>query len=224
MKVNFLKRLESSIHSFAITLERTIEKIEALKERIRRFQSFRDENPNLDLEEIEIEAFEDEELQEAMQVGKKLVFNMAHLDVETWLADLQCDKEQLELPYLFAKDIIPERDAKLAKLKELIAAKVKNPTIDQRGQPNRKVLVFTHFADTAAYLYDALRPWATQDLGIQLAMVAGGASGNQTTFGKRDFSHILTNFSPVAKKRAQMQSMPQEGEIDLLIEIGRAHV
>ena len=217
MKVNFLKRLESSVHSFAITLERTIKKIEALKERIRRFQSFRDENPNLDLEEIEVEAFEDEELQEAMQVGKKLVFNMAHLDVETWLADLQRDKEQLELPYLFAKDITPERDAKLAKLKELIAAKVKNPTIDQRGQPNRKVLVFTHFADTAAYLYDALRPWATQDLGIQLAMVAGGASGNQTTFGKRDFSHILTNFSPVAKKRAQMQSMPQEGEIDLLI-------
>ena len=215
MKVNFLKRLESSVHSFAITLERTIEKIEALKERIRRFQAFRDENP--DLEAIEIEALEDEELQEAMQVGRKLVFNMAHLDGEAWMADLQRDKEQLKRPHLFAKDITPERDAKLAKLKELIAKKVKHPTIDQRGQPNRKVLVFTHFADTAAYLYDALRPWATKDLGIQLAMVSGGASGNQTTFGKRDFSHILTNFSPVAKKRAQMMSMPQEGEIDLLI-------
>ena len=217
MKVNFLKRLESSVHSFAITLERTIEKIEALKERIRRFQAFRDENPDLDLEAIEIEALEDEELQEAMQVGRKLVFNMAHLDGEAWMADLQRDQEQLKRPHLFAKDITPERDAKLAKLKELIAEKVKHPTIDQRGQPNRKVLVFTHFADTAAYLYDALRPWATKDLGIQLAMVSGGASGNQTTFGKRDFSHILTNFSPVAKKRAQMTSMPQEGEIDLLI-------
>ena len=217
MKVNFLKRLESSVHSFAITLERTIEKIEALKERIRRFQAFRDENPDLDLEAIEIEALEDEESQEAMQVGRKLVFNMAHLDGAAWMADLQRDQEQLKRPYLFAKDITPERDAKLAKLKELIAEKVKHPTIDQRGQPNRKVLVFTHFADTAAYLYDALRPWATKDLGIQLAMVSGGASGNQTTFGKRDFSHILTNFSPVAKKRAQMTSMPQEGEIDLLI-------
>lgn len=217
MKVNFLKRLESSVHSFAITLERTLAKIEALKERIRRFQAFRAENPDLDLEEIEVEALEDEELQEAMQVGKKLVFNMVHLDVEAWLADLQRDKEQLELPYLFAKDITPDRDAKLAKLKELIAAKVEHPTTDQRGKPNRKVLVFTHFADTAAYLYDALRPWATQDLGIHLAVVSGGASGNQTTFGKRDFSHILTNFAPVAKQRAQMPSMPQEGAIDLLI-------
>ena len=217
MKVNFLKRLESSVHSFAITMERTIEKIEALKERIRRFQEFRADNPDLDLEDGSVEDFGDEELQEAMQVGKKLVFNMAHLDCEAWLADLQRDREQLELPYLFAKDITPERDAKLAKLKELIAEKVKHPTMDQRGQPNRKVLVFTHFADTAAYLYDALRLWATQDLGIHLAMVSGGASGNQTTFGQRDFSHILTNFSPVAKQRAQMQSMPQEGAIDLLI-------
>ena len=215
MKVNFLKRLESSVHSFAITLERTIEKIEVLTARIRRFQAFRDDNP--DLEAIEIEALEDEELQEAMQVGEKLVFNMAHLDVEAWLADLQRDKEQLELPYLFAKDVTTERDAKLAKLKELITEKVKHPTIDQRGQPNRKVLVFTAFADTAAYLYDALRPWATQELKIHSAMVSGGAAGSKTTFGKADFSHILTNFSPVAKKRALMKSMPQEGAIDLLI-------
>ena len=71
MKVNFLKRLESSVHSFAITMQRTIAKIEALEERIRRFQEFRDDNPDLDLEEIEIEALEDEELQEAMQVGQK---------------------------------------------------------------------------------------------------------------------------------------------------------
>ncbi|MYB55065.1 MAG: ATP-dependent helicase [Gemmatimonadetes bacterium] len=216
MKVNFLKRLESSVHSFAITMQRTIEKIEALEERIRRFQAFRDDNPDLDLEEIEIEALEDEELQEAMQVGRKLVFKMAHLNVDKWLEDLKRDKEQLELPYLFAKDITPDRDAKLAKLKELIAEKVKHPTTAKNDQPNRKVLVFTHFADTATYLYNALRQWATDELGIQIAMVSGG-SENKTTFGRNEFSNILTNFSPVAKKRAQMESMPQDGEIDLLI-------
>ena len=216
MKVNFLKRLESSVHSFAITMQRTMEKIEALEERIRRFQAFRDNSPDLDLEEIEIEALEDEELQEALQVGEKLVFKMAHLNVDKWLKDLKRDKEQLELPYLFAKDITPDRDAKLAKLKELIAEKVKNPTTDKHGRPNRKVLVFTHFADTATYLYNALRQWATDELGIHIAMVSGG-SENKTTFGRNEFSNILTNFSPVAKKRAQMESMPQDDEIDLLI-------
>ena len=34
MKVNFLKRLESSVRSFEITMGRTIAKIEALEEKI----------------------------------------------------------------------------------------------------------------------------------------------------------------------------------------------
>ena len=217
MKVNFLKRLESSAHSFTITLGRTLEKIEQLKGRIKRFQRFREESPDLDMADIEVEALEDEELQAAMQVGQNLVFKMAHLDVESWLEDLDRDREQLELPYLFAKDITVNRDAKLAKLKELIAEKVKNPTTDKEERPNRKVLVFTAFADTAAYLYDALHQWANEELGIHIAMVSGGTSGCKTTFGKNEFSHILTNFSPVSKHRSQMPSMPQEEEIDLLI-------
>lgn len=219
MKVNFLKRLESSIHSFGITMDRTIEKIERLEKRIKRFQEFRDENPDVDIEDIEIEALEDEELQEAMQVGKKLVFKMAHLDTERWLKDLQHDREQLELPRLCAKDVTVDRDAKLAKLKKLIAKKVKQPTIDKKGRPNRKVLVFTAFADTAAYLYNALEQWAKEKLGIHIAMVSGGTGGNKTTFlGSTEFSNILTNFSPKSKKRHLMKTtMPQDEEIDLLI-------
>ena len=209
MKVNFLKRLESSVHSFGITMDRTIEKIDRLEKRIKRFQEFRDENPDVDIEDIEIEALEDEELQEAMQVGKKLVFKMAHLDTERWLKDLQRDREQLELPRLYAKDVTIARDAKLAKLKKLIAEKIK--------QPNRKILVFTAFADTAKYLYEALEQWATEDLGIHIAMVSGGTDGNKTSFGKTEFSNILTNFSPNSKKRHLMKSMPQDEEIDLLI-------
>ena len=217
MKVNFLKRLESSVHSFTITLGRTLEKIEQLKGRINRFQRFREESPDLDMADIEVEALEDEELQAAMQVGQNLVFKMAHLDVESWLEDLDRDREQLELPYLFAKDITVNRDAKLTKLKELIAEKVKNPATDKEERPNRKVLVFTAFADTAAYLYDALQQWANEELGIHIAMVSGGTSGCQTTFDRSEFSRILTNFSPVSKHRSQMPSMPQEGAIDLLI-------
>ena len=217
MKVNFLKRLESSVHSFGITMDRTIEKIDRLEKRIKRFQEFRDENPDMDLEEVDIEALEDEELQEAMQVGKKLTFKMAHLDTERWLKDLQRDRDQLELPRLYAKDVTADRDAKLAKLKERIAKKVKQPTTDKKGRPNRKVLVFTAFADTAAYLHKELEQWATKELGIHIAMVSGGTGGNKTTFGKSEFSNILTNFSPHAKKRSVMESMPQDEEIDLLI-------
>ncbi len=209
MKVNFLKRLESSVHAFGITMDRTIEKIDQLEERIKRFQEFQAENPDTDLEEVHIEALEDEELQEAMQVGKKLTFKMAHLDTERWLKDLKHDRDQLELPRLYAKDVTTNRDAKLAKLKELIAEKV--------NQPNRKVLVFTAFADTAAYLYNALEDWATKELGIHIATVSGGKDGSKTSFGKREFGNILTNFSPNSKKRHLMESMPQDKEIDLLI-------
>ena len=218
MKVNFLKRLESSVHSFGITMGRTIEKIEQLEKRIKRFQEFREENPDMDLEDVDIEALEDEDLQEAMQVGKKLVFKMVHLDTERWLKDLEHDREQLELPYLYAKDVTDDRDAKLSKLKQLIAEKVKQPTKNKKGRPNRKVLVFTAFADTAKYLYDALEQWATEELGVHIGMVSGGTSGNKTTFGRTEFSNILTNFSPKSKKRHLMKTtMPQDEEIDLFI-------
>ena len=217
MKVNFLKRLESSVSSFAITMERTIQKIQDLEDRIKRFQQFRAEHTDLDMDDLKIEDLDDEDLEAAMQVGEKLVIKMAHLDVKWWLKDLARDRQQLEPLYHFAKGITVARDAKLAKLKEMVAEKVKTPTIDKRGRPNRKVLVFTAFADTAKYLYDALHQWATEELGIHIAMVSGGSSGCETTFGKKEFNDILTNFSPVSKSRSQMQSMPQDEEIDLLI-------
>jgi hypothetical protein len=220
MKVNFLKRLESSIHSFALTMERTIKKTEELETKIKNFkqlQQSRDANQTVSFSDWMIEDLDDEELQDAMQVGQKLIFQMAHLDVETWLKDLKNDKEQLKKIYNSAQSISVERDAKLAELKELIAEKVRNPTINKHGQPNRKVLVFTAFADTAVYLYEGLRAWATGELQINLALVTGGSAANKTTFGKNEFNHVLTNFSPFAKKRAQIPSMRQEGEIDLLI-------
>ena len=219
MKVNFLKRLESSIRSFALTMERTITKTGDLEKKIKIFQlqQSRDANQTVTFSDWMIEDLDDEELQDAMQVGQKLIFQMAHLDVETWLKDLKNDKEQLKKIYNSAQSISVERDAKLAELKELIAEKVKHPTANKHDQPNRKVLVFTAFADTAVYLYEGLREWARVELKINLALVTGGSAANKTTFGKNEFNHILTNFSPFAKKRAQIPSMQQDGEIDLLI-------
>ena len=217
MKVNFLKRLESSVRSFRITLERTLAKIEELEARIRRFQEYRAENPDLDPAEMEIDADDDEELQAAFEVGKSLKFKMAHLDIERWLEDLQRDREQLTRPYQSAMKVCAARDAKLAKLKELIAAKARDPSSTKTGKLNRKVLVFTAFADTADYLYGELHEWAQAELGIRTGMVTGGAMPNRTTLGKTNFIDILTNFSPIAKNRASDSTMPQEEEIDLLI-------
>lgn len=217
MKVSFLKRLESSVNSFAITMARTVQKIQDLQNRIGRFKAYQSENPEIDFDELQIEDIDDEELQEVLEVGKKLKFKMAHLKLDEWLQALEADKRQL-LPLLnAARQVTVERDAKLAELKRIIRDKVQNPTRDKTNRPNRKVLVFTAFADTAAYLYDALKPWARDELGIHLAMVTGGARENQTTYGRNEFNAILTNFSPIAKKRGKVQGMAQDAEIDLLI-------
>jgi hypothetical protein len=75
--------------------------------------------------------------------------------------------------------------------------KLSRPTTNKDGKKNRKILVFTAFADTAAYLYSSIKDWALKKLKVHLALVSGGSTENKTTFGKNDYSHILTNFSPV---------------------------
>jgi len=225
MKVNFLKRLESSVTAFALTMERTIGKIEALEDRLRRFLALKEANPDLDLADIkpeELAGEEDEEVRDALEVGKKLVYKFAHLDVQKWLDALHHDKQQLNTLFVQAKDVTPDRDEKLRVLKSLIAEKVRTPRSNRDGKPNLKVLVFTAFADTARYLYEQLHGWALDELRVHSALVVGGG-GCETTYRPKgfsrldDFDRILTNFSPIAKKRAMISSMPQEGEIDLLI-------
>lgn len=217
MKVNFLKRLESSVSSFAISMERTMEKIKTLEEKIKTFKQARTENRTLDFEMVDDVDAEDEELRDAMQTGTRLKYQLEHLDIDRWLRDLANDRKQLNILSLSAKQVTVERDAKLKELKQLIEAKVRNPARDKDGEPVRKVLVFTAFADTSAYLYEALVGWARDELGIHVATVSGGPGGNRTTLGGTNFNEILTNFSPVAKKRYGMRGMSQEEEIDLLI-------
>jgi hypothetical protein len=216
MKVNFLKRLESSVFSFNVTMERTIAKIEQLEQRIRDFDALRDSNSEIEFEDLQIPDIEDEELQEALQVGGKLKFNLAHLDLDAWLGDLAGDKQQLNMLATTAAAVTAERDGKLLALKGIIRDKIQKPTKTRDGRPNRKVLVFTAFADTAGYLYEHLRDWARDEMGVHIALVTGSRQ-DRTTLGKADFNHILTNFSPIAKGRAHMPGMPQEAQIDLLI-------
>ena len=215
MKVNFLKRLESSVESFEITMGRTIAKIEDLERKIRNYQASPTQDPESQELELNLELPEAED-DDPMEVGGKFKYRLEHLHLDRWLKDLQRDKQQLSLLHSSAEAVTPQRDAKLQELKHLIERKAEDPTTNKLGQPNKKVLVFTAFADTAAYLFASLRSWAQKELGIHIALVAGSGD-NQTTFGKTDFNQILTNFSPRSKNRDKIPSMPQDAEIDLLI-------
>ena len=214
MKVNFLKRLESSIESFEISMDRTIQKIERLENKINEFIKSKQKTHIEVLEALEPDEDELEENAddlEQWQVGKKLKFDLADLELTDWLTDLGKDKEALIDLYNNAVAVTPDRDAKLKDLKKLIQDKINQPL----NISNKKVIVFTAFADTANYLFDELKNWVQNDLKLNIALVAGSQS--KTSFGKAEYSHILTNFSPIAKNRNKMKSMPQDGTIDILI-------
>ena len=153
MKINFLKRLESSIESFEISMERTINKISGLEKRI--FDFKQRAQRTMDSEEIEspeIYDEDDEDLNDANSIGKKLKFNLAHLDLDLWLKDLKSDKDALVLLKASAQAVTPDRDKKLSVLKELIKDKIDKSL----NSGNKKVVIFTAFADTANYLYENL--------------------------------------------------------------------
>lgn len=214
MKVNYLKRLESSIESFEISLDRTIQKIENLEKKIASFMKNKISTQESTLEDAqpgEEELEEDGEDIDQWQVGKKLKFDLADLKLKEWLEDLSKDKAALVDLYNNAIAVTPDRDAKLHELRKIIENKIKNPTNDG----NKKIVIFTAFADTAQYIYDNLSKWIKNDLNLNSALVSG--SHTQTTFGKNDYDSILTNFSPISKNRSKMKTAPQQGEIDILI-------
>jgi len=219
MKVNYLKRLESSIESFEISLDRTIRKIEQLEEKIdawrirpesaNKYFSIEDVlNDSLGLDQREEEDGDDDEV---WKVGKKLKFDLADLDIDTWSVDLKKDKNQLIDLYNSAASVNPDHDAKLALLKKTILEKVRTPF----NGSNKRILVFTAFADTAEYLYNCIKDWYRGETGLYCARVAG--SDSATTLGHNDYDAILTNFSPISKRRAQLRNIEHESEIDLLI-------
>jgi hypothetical protein len=215
MKVNFLKRLESSIHSFRVTLDRTIRKIDELLGLI---HSYRESLPPAGADapsftmpdELQFGELDDED-SDSFTVGKKIEFQLRDLDLDGWERDLHQDRDALLGLFNSAEVITSDRDAKLAELKKLIKKKTEEPWNDG----NKKVLLFTAFADTADYIYRAIEPWYRNEMGGQCALVAGTTT--RTTYGKNQFDAILTNFSPRAKNRDMLNGDTPTEEIDLLI-------
>lgn len=219
MKVGFMKRLESSIHAFALTMNRTLGKIDALIDKIDRFEANKLPEGLYEVEDDYEEQFDDEnsDFEDHWTVGKKLKYHLQHLDLDRWREALSSDKDQLLSLYNAAQAIDPSRDAKLHNLKELITNKQQHFV----NAGNRKVLIFTAFSDTAEYLYENIKTWAKTELGLNTALVSG-STANKTTLKMplhfaNDFNAILTCFAPTAKNRDQLDFLPQSEEIDILI-------
>ena len=207
IRTNFLKRLESSAHSLTLTLDRTIAKIDALLDKIDRYESRLTAVENL----TDTLPDDDEDDEEFLINRARYPYSLADLNLHDWKRELRQDKVTLSGAHASVAQITPQRDGKLARLKQQIKDRAANPTTDRNGRVNRKLLVFTTFKDTAEYLYDNLRDLAGS-LNLNMAMVAGDAT--LTTVGANNFNSILDNFAPVARGRSDSN----DGcDIDLLI-------
>ena len=212
MTVNLLKRLESSVEAFRLTLSKIEEAVDRTLNRIEsRTDTVVDIDPQLAGQELDFDD-EDDDNVEALSLGETIRIDLDDIDVDSWKRDLWNDRETLrELLDEMAK-VTPDRDLKLQALKRLIEAKAAIPI----NPGNRKTLIFSAFADTAKYLYRELAP-SLVDAGLESALVTGGSQRAKTTLGTGyDFQQVLTLFSPKSKQRHL--TMPQEtGELDVLI-------
>ena len=215
MTTNLLKRLESSIESFRLTLQslrtnhtNTLDKISSFHSsgKAASIDDLTDQLQNLDADDDDLPILGEHE------IGGKIKISLADMDLPSWEHELKCDLEIIDALLVSMNKIMPADDAKLQHLKALILKKVDTPINDN----NKKIIVFTAFADTANYLYDNL----AQDLlflkHLHSAKVTGSAPPKSTLKKSYDFQELLTLFSPRSKEKAVV--LPHEpAEIDLLI-------
>jgi len=210
MRVNLLKRMESSIHSFSLTAGKLAGRVEGLLAKIEAHESG-------DIDALNIEDVHDFELDspdfEPFLIGNKTKVLLQDMDLIRFKQELEADQIFLNDLAQSAKQVTAERDAKLKLLRQAISNKINNPL----NAGNKKVIVFTAFADTAQYLYANLAGWVEDELGIKSALVTGGGTNKTTLVGLgSDLNNILTAFSPVSKERDKVDP-DATTEIDLLI-------
>ena len=208
LRVNLLKRMESSIHSFTKTLAKLLGKVEDTLKRIDEHRC--EEYTELSIEDIDLEAGDFDQV----LIGAKVKVLLTDIDLIRWKQDLEEDQKILVGLLRQGRQVGPQRDEKLHKIKALIAEKINNPI----NTGNKKVLIFTAFSDTASYLYDNIADWAQNELGVYSATVSGGTGRNATTLpgSRTDLVSLLTAFSPISKERASIEGSGTE-EIDILI-------
>ncbi|MGY6648041.1 helicase-related protein [Wenyingzhuangia sp. IMCC45574] len=207
MRVNLLKRMESSINSFGLTLDKLLSNINTMLSKIENEDAFLDEK--LLIEEIDT----DDTTLDDFLIGNKVKVLIQDLDLIRWKQDLNEDKTRLEKLLKEAITIDEKRDAKLIQLKKIITNKISSPL----NLDNKKVIIFTAFSDTATYLYKEIHKWAKDTHQINTALITGSGSNKTTMKGIRtDLNELLTNFSPRSKERNKTQPNLEE-QIDVLI-------
>ena len=213
MATNLMKRLESSVFSFKQTLVRVSDLMKRTLDIIREFEKT-DQDTDLETCEISDDDFDAEDTNtDFFTIGKKVSINLADMDIIAWQNELKEDTQRLKLLQSMVADITPEHDLKLRTLFDLIDEKLNHPI----NEGNKKILVFTAFADTAEYLYDHVSTYVKDKYGLDSALITGTANGQTTVRGLRtDINTILTCFSPISKERDAL--IPEsKTEIDVLI-------
>jgi SNF2 family DNA or RNA helicase len=187
MRVNILKRLESSIHSFKLTVERIKDKMDAMLSKIEHGLDYQ-----VDLEE----EIDDDEVDD-LELGTKVKVKLKDLDLIRLKADLKEDQAALEYLLQVTSKVSVKDDAKLIQLKKQITDKIKHPL----NVGNKKVIIFTAFADTAAYLHDNLSDLLYTTFGIYTGIVTGSqVTKSNVPKARNDFEEILSMFSPKSNK------------------------
>lgn len=211
MSINLLKRLESSVHSFRLTIDRIHDFIDKT---IQVIEAYRSGSVTLDLVDVtSADLDEDDENDNVFTVGKKMKIDLADMDYTSWLHELVSDRDNLELLSLMVQDITPAHDTKLQTLFECIDQKMAQPI----NEGNRKIIVFTAFSDTADYLYQQVSTYVLRKYGMQTAEITGTVDGKTTIPRLRaDLNTVLTCFSPVSKGRDVLMPGSSQ-EIDVLI-------
>ena len=212
MSINLLKRLESSVNSFQLTLNRIKALINGTIQSINIYEKYG--SGDVAMYEANGDDFDmDDENTEFFTVGRKVKIALADMDWKSWRTELQKDSDVLELLTLMVADITPEHDVKLQKLLQLLDEKIAHPV----NSGNNKVLVFSAFSDTAEYLYDNVSKYIKDKYGLDTAVITGSIDGRTTIKGfQATLNNVLTCFSPISKGRDVL--MPgSKAEIDVLI-------
>lgn len=213
MSINLLKRSESSVYSFKLTLGRIQELIVRTIQAIDQFEKF----GSADIDMYEIDKSNDFDMEDqntdVFSVGKKVRIELCDMDYISWRDELKKDADILELLTLMIADITPEHDKKLQTLLKLLSEKIEQPI----NADNKKVLIFSAFSDTAEYLYEQVGKYIKNKYGLETAMVTGDVEGKTTIKGFRaTLNNVLTCFSPISKGKDVLMPDSKE-EIDILI-------
>ena len=212
MRVNLLKRLESSVESFRLTLSRLDEKIGFELGEIDKFRQGNKKEMNLT--ELSEEELDEEDFGDFDSIiGKKIKIDLADMDILSWENELKKDKRTIDGMLKELSRITPEKDSKLKSLIDLIEEKIKNPL----NENNKKVIVFSAFADSIYYLYENIADHFKDKCNINSACISGGAKSNKTTAENvgSDMNELLTYFSPISKQKDSLYPKSASA-IDLL--------